>query len=357
MSIGAVAEPATNMTTASGQSPSTSRAGTSSTNIAVAASMSRRVSVERKTRLPNTMPASVEPEGEAAEDDAREPRLPVLLGVGDGDDLVGAEDDTGHDERGRDEEQAGAAHGEPTGTVRVRDDRRLRGAGREERQHARGEEQLGEQEAGLGEPQRRHEDREHRAEDERRLVGDLLERHRGVQAVGLVPEDVRPPGPRHRPGLGQHGRQAVEEEERPGRGVAPRQHGHGDPAHRREQHERQGDAPLAVLVDEPAEHRARHGEHGQPHGRDGAGEPEGAPALAEHDDDGDTEHRPARARQGRPRDEAGGAGDAEERGVGGQHGGLRVGKGWVTIVGATGAGGQRGGGGQGAGLSGRRTRR
>ena len=75
MSIGAVAEPATNMTTASGHSPPTSRAGTSSTNIAVAASISRRVIVERKTRLPNTMPASVEPEREAAEDDAREAGL------------------------------------------------------------------------------------------------------------------------------------------------------------------------------------------------------------------------------------------------------------------------------------------
>jgi hypothetical protein len=61
MSIGAVAEPATTMTTASGHRPPTNSAGTSSTNIAVAASISRRVSVERKTRLPKTMPAKVEP--------------------------------------------------------------------------------------------------------------------------------------------------------------------------------------------------------------------------------------------------------------------------------------------------------
>ena len=61
MSIGAVAEPATNMTTASGHSPPTSSAGISSTNIPVAAITSRRVRVEWNTLVPNTMPARVDP--------------------------------------------------------------------------------------------------------------------------------------------------------------------------------------------------------------------------------------------------------------------------------------------------------
>ena len=65
MSVGAVAEPATNMTTASGQSPPTKRAGTSSTNIPAAASSSRRVIVIAKTLLPNTIPASVDPSANA----------------------------------------------------------------------------------------------------------------------------------------------------------------------------------------------------------------------------------------------------------------------------------------------------
>ena len=135
------------------------------------------------------------PEGEAAEDDAREPLLALLGGVGDRDDLVGAEDDAGHDERRRHDEQARAPHREASRAVGVRHDRRLGGAGRQERQHPGGEQQLGDEQAGLGEPQRRHEHREHRAHDERRLVGHLLERHRGVQAVRLVAVDVRPASP------------------------------------------------------------------------------------------------------------------------------------------------------------------
>ena len=79
MSIGAVAEPATNMTTTSGQSPPTSRAGTSSTNIPAAARSSRRVIVVRKTLLPNTIPARVDPSAKAPRMTLEKPVSPCSL--------------------------------------------------------------------------------------------------------------------------------------------------------------------------------------------------------------------------------------------------------------------------------------
>ena len=79
MSIGAVAEPATNMTTTSGHSPPTSSAGTSSTNMPVAARMSRRVIVERNTRLPKTRPASVDPRANAPRMMLEKPVSPYSL--------------------------------------------------------------------------------------------------------------------------------------------------------------------------------------------------------------------------------------------------------------------------------------
>ena len=65
MSRGAVAEPAMNITTASGQSPSTNSAGTSSRNIPPAARNRRRVIVERKIRVPKRRPAIVDPSAKA----------------------------------------------------------------------------------------------------------------------------------------------------------------------------------------------------------------------------------------------------------------------------------------------------
>ena len=61
MSMGAVAEPATTMTTTSGHSPPTKRAGTSRTNIAAAAMARRRVRLVVKILVPKTMPAIVDP--------------------------------------------------------------------------------------------------------------------------------------------------------------------------------------------------------------------------------------------------------------------------------------------------------
>ena len=61
MSIGAVADPATNMTSARPHSGVTTSAGISSRNIPAAATSSRRVWVTANVRLPKTIPDSVEP--------------------------------------------------------------------------------------------------------------------------------------------------------------------------------------------------------------------------------------------------------------------------------------------------------
>ena len=120
--------------------------------------------------------------------------LPRLLGHGQRDDLVDAEDDAGHHHDEREREDSGVVVCVPVRPLVLRHDRRLGRARRDEDEHPDRVADRRDEEARLGEDRRGQPDRGDRPDDEGDLLHHLLEGHRRVQPARVVGEDVRPPG-------------------------------------------------------------------------------------------------------------------------------------------------------------------